>query len=316
MRRYTAQRLVALIPVLLGVSIIVFGIMHLVPGDVVLLRLSQSPGATPQDIADLKKDLGLDESVPVQYQKWMTNLIQGDMGRSLWTNKPVREDLQSKLPVSLELALLAGIVAIIIGIPAGVVSAVWQGSWVDYLTRVTVILGLAVPNFALATLALVLFSIWFAWSPEVWYHPFTEDPVANIQQMLLPSLLLGFSLSASISRMTRATMLEVLRQDYIRTARAKGLRQFIVVVRHGLKNALPPVLTIIGLQFGFLMSGTVVIESIFGLPGMGRLMLDAISHRDYTLVQGAVLVVAFLYVSINLMVDLAYGVVDPRIRYR
>lgn len=315
MASYLIRRLLATIPVIIGVSVVVFAIMQMVPGDVVLLRMSEAPGATEDDVQAMREDLGLDRSKPEQYLRWAQGVAKGDLGTSLWTNTPILDEIKKKVPVSLELALFAASFSIVLGVTTGVISAVFSGTLTDYLTRVIMTLGIAVPNFALATLLLVVLGVFFSWSPGVWYQPLTEDPVANLRQMLLPALLLGFSLSASIARMTRSAMLEVLRQDYVRTARAKGIRETRVIVRHALKNAMPPILTIIGLQFGFLMSGAVVIEAIFGLPGMGRFMLDAISRRDYTTVQSAVLLISIVYVLINVAVDMTYGWLDPRIRY-
>lgn len=314
MGAYLLRRLLAAIPVIIGVSVVVFAVMQMVPGDIVLLRMAESPGATQADVEALRKDLGLDRSKPEQYGLWASGVLRGDLGTSLWTNTPILDEVVKKVPVSVELALLSAAFSILLGVSAGIISAISSGSIADYLTRVIITLGIAVPNFALATLLLVVLGVYFAWSPGVWYEPLTDDPVANLKQMLLPSLLLGFSLAASIARMTRSAMLEVLHQDYVRTARAKGLRQSRVIVRHALKNAMPPIITIIGLQFGFLMSGAVVIESIFGLPGLGRFMLEAISRRDYTTVQSAVLLISIVYVLINVIVDMSYGWLDPRIR--
>lgn len=315
MQRYIIRRLLLIAPIIIGVSLIVFGVMHLVPGNVVLLRMSQSPGSTPQQIEQMTHDLGLDRSLPVQYKQWVGDLVQGNMQKSLWTGEPVSKELANTIPVTFELALIAAAIAIILGLTTGVAAAVWEGRWIDYLSRVIVILGLSVPTFATATLALLVGSIWLGWSPAVFYEPFTHSPMSNLQQMILPAALLGFALSASISRMTRATMLEVIQQDYMRTARAKGLNGNIVIWRHGLKNALAPVVTIIGLQFAYLMGGTVVIETIFGLPGMGKLMFDAINERDYTTIQGAVLVVALAFIVVNLITDISYAFIDPRVKY-
>lgn len=315
MQQYLLRRILTLVPVVLGVSFLVFTVMHMVPGDTVLMRLAESPSASQKDIEELRQELGLDKPFLVQYFDWLGGLLRGDLGRSLWTNDPVLDDIASRLPVTIELGILSAAVSAILGVSIGVISAIRQDSLLDYVLRVFVTLGLAVPNFALATLVLVLLGLWFQWSPGIWYTPLTEDPLANLQQMFLPALLLGFSLSASIARMTRSSVLEVLRQDYIRTAVAKGLRERNVILRHALKNAMPPVFTIMGLQFGFLMGGAVVIEAIFGLPGLGRLMLDAINHRDYVLIQGAVFVVATSYVLVNIAVDVSYGFLDPRIRY-
>lgn len=315
MQQYLIRRLLMVFPVVLGVSLLTFAVMQLVPGDTVLLRLNNSPGASQQDIEDMRRELGIDRPFLVQYLDWLGGVVRGDMGDSLWTGAPVLSDITNRMPVTAELALLSAVFATFLGVFAGVLSAVRQDSVSDYISRLVMTLGLAVPNFALATLVIVLLGLWLRWSPGIWYHPITEDPFANLKQLALPSVLLGFSLSASIARMTRSSMLEVMRQDYIRTAASKGLNERTVIMRHALKNALPPVITIIGLQFGFLLGGAVVIESIFGLPGLGRLMLDAIAQRDYILIQACVFVVSTIYVLVNIAVDITYGILDPRIRY-
>ncbi len=315
MQQYVLRRFILVFPVVLGVSFLVFAVMHMVPGDTVMLRLAQSPTASQRDVEELRKELGLDKPFLVQYFDWLGDLVRGDLGRSLWTNDPVSTDIMKRVPVTAELGILSALISAVMGVSAGVVSAVRQDSFADYSTRIVMTLGLAVPNFALATLVLVLLGLWFQWSPGIWYHSLVDDPVANLRQMFLPALLLGFSLSASIARMTRSSMLEVLSQDYVRTATAKGLATRTVIFRHALRNAMSPVITIIGLQFGFLLGGAVVIESIFGLPGLGRLMLDAINQRDYMLIQGAVFLIATSYVLVNIVVDVSYGLLDPRIRY-
>lgn len=315
MQAYVIRRLILTLPVVLGVSFLVFAVMHMVPGDTVMIRLATSPQASRKDMDELRHEMGIDKPFLVQYADWLGHVARGNLGRSLWTNDPVVSDIADRLPVTAELGVLAAFISAAFGVTAGVVSAIRQDGWVDYITRVIISLGLAIPSFALATLVIVLSGIWFQWSPGVWYHSLAADPAANIKQMFLPALLLGFSLSASIARMTRSAMLEVLRQDYVRTARAKGLASRTVIIRHALRNAMPSVVTIVGLQFGFLMGGAVVMEQIFGLPGLGRLMLNAINQRDYILVEGAVFVIATSYVLVNLVVDVLYGVLDPRIRY-
>lgn len=223
MQQYVLRRFILVFPVVLGVSFLVFAVMHMVPGDTVMLRLAQSPTASQRDVEELRKELGLDKPFLVQYFDWLGDLVRGDLGRSLWTNDPVSTDIMKRVPVTAELGILSALISAVMGVSAGVVSAVRQDSFADYSTRIVMTLGLAVPNFALATLVLVLLGLWFQWSPGIWYHSLVDDPVANLRQMFLPALLLGFSLSASIARMTRSSMLEVLSQDYVRTATAKGL---------------------------------------------------------------------------------------------
>jgi peptide/nickel transport system permease protein len=241
--------------------------------------------------------------------------LQGDLGRSLWTSTPVTEQLAARLPVTLELSVLALAVALVVALPIGIYSAIRQDTAGDYLARSFSILMLAVPSFWLGTLVMVLPSIWWGWSPQIEYIPLTRDPVKNLGQMILPAVILGTSLSAILMRFTRTMMLEVLRQDYIRTAWAKGLSERLVVIRHALRNALIPVVTLIGLQAPLLIGGAVIIEQIFVIPGMGLLLLEAVSQRDYPIVTGVFLVVGLCVMLINLLVDLSYGLLDPKVRY-
>jgi peptide/nickel transport system permease protein len=315
MRRYVIQRILLLIPTLFLVSFAVFSMVRVIPGDVVELMVAEQGFA--EDREEMRKILGLDKPILQQYFIYMKKIIlEGDMGTSLWSREPVVKEIGRRLPVSLNLAALAIIWTIIIGIPMGVISALKQDTWVDYLVRSTAIGGLSIPNFWIATMLLVFGALWFKWVPPMDYVPFTENPAQNLSQLLAPSLILSIARSAAIMRMTRTMMLEVMREDYIRTARAKGLSKLIVVIRHALKNALIPVLIIIGLQLAFLVGGTVIMESIFVLPGMGKYLIDAISWRDYPVVQGINLILCSVIISINLIVDLLYGFIDPRIRYR
>jgi peptide/nickel transport system permease protein len=315
MRRYVIRRILLLIPTLFIVSFAVFSMVRVIPGDVVELMVAEQGFA--EDREEMRKILGLDKPILQQYFIYMKKIIfEGDMGTSLWSREPVVKEIGRRLPVSLNLAALAIIWTIIIGIPMGVISALKQDTWVDYLVRSTAIGGLSVPNFWIATMLMVFGAIWFKWVPPMDYVPFTENPAQNLSQLLAPSLILSIARSAAIMRMTRTMMLEVMREDYIRTARAKGLSKLIVVTRHALKNALIPVLIIIGLQLAFLVGGTVIMESIFVLPGMGKYLIDAISWRDYPVVQGINLILCSVIISINLIVDLLYGFIDPRIRYR
>ncbi len=303
-----------LVPTLLLVSFFIFSIVRLLPGDVVAIMIAEQGYA--EDEAELRQMLGLDKPLVVQYARYMKNVLKGDLGVSLWSGKPVTEELSRRLPTTLRLGLLALFWTILLGVPVGVISALYQDRWTDYLIRSAAIGGLSIPGFWIATLLLVFGAIWFRWIPPMDYVPFTANPLKSFSQLLAPALILSFALSAGIMRMTRTMMLEVMKEDYIRTARAKGLTGWVVVVRHALKNALIPVLSIMGIQIAFLIGGTVIMESIFVLPGMGRYLLDAISWRDYPAIQGINLIICTWIISINLIIDLLYGLFDPRIRYR
>jgi len=314
LRWYILRRLLLLVPTLLLVSFFIFSIVRFLPGDVVAIMISEQGYA--DDEAELRKTLGLDKPLIIQYATYMKNVFRGDLGKSLWSGKPVTEELSRRLPTTLRLGLMALFWTILMGVPIGVLSALYQDRWSDYLLRSTAIGGLSIPGFWIATLVLVFGSIWFKWVPPMDYVPFSANPIKSLSQLLVPSFILSIALSAGIMRMTRTMMLEVMKEDYIRTARAKGLAGWVVVVRHALKNALIPVLSIMGLQIAFLIGGTVIMESIFVLPGMGKYLIDAISWRDYPAIQGVNLLICTWVISINLIVDLLYGLFDPRIRYR
>ena len=318
MQAYIARRLMALIPTLLFASIIVFVTVRLIPGDIIDMMLSQNDvSAGKMDREALVRALGLDKPIWSQYLSWVGRIVfHGDLGNSLWQTTPVTEQLAARLPVTFELGLLAVLIGLSIALPIGVYSAIRQDTAGDYIARSFSILMLAIPSFWLGTMVLVIPSIFWGWSPEVSYVPFFDDPVGNIKQMLLPAVVLGTALSAITMRMTRTMMLEVLRQDYIRTAMAKGLPERLVVVRHALRNALIPVVTLIGLQAPIVIGGTVILEQIFGIPGMGLLLLDAVNQRDYPIITGVFLVVGVAVMLINLLVDLSYGLLDPRVRVR
>ena len=318
MQAYIARRLMALIPTLLFASIIVFVTVRLIPGDIIDMMLSQNDvSAGKMDREALVRALGLDKPIWSQYLSWVGRIVfHGDLGNSLWQTTPVTEQLAARLPVTFELGLLAVLIGLSIALPIGVYSAIRQDTAGDYIARSFSILMLAIPSFWLGTMVLVIPSIFWGWSPEVSYIPFFENPVGNVKQMLLPAVVLGTALSAITMRMTRTMMLEVLRQDYIRTAMAKGLPERLVVVRHALRNALIPVVTLIGLQAPIVIGGTVILEQIFGIPGMGLLLLDAVNQRDYPIITGVFLVVGVAVMLINLLVDLSYGLLDPRVRVR
>lgn len=314
MQAYILRRLLALVPTLIFASLIVFLSLRLVPGSVVDLMLAQNDIATGQDRARVEEALGLDRPLVLQYFVWTGQALTGDLGASLWQNTPVTEMLAERIPVSFELGLLALLVALSVAIPIGVYAAMRQDGLGDHVTRSFSILMLAVPSFWLGTLVMVFPSVWWRWAPELEYTPFLADPVKNLSHMLVPAILLGLSLSAVTMRLTRTMMLEVMRQDYIRTARAKGVSELGVVVRHALRNGLIPVVTLIGLQAPLLIGGSVIMEQIFVIPGMGLLLLEAVFQRDYPVVSGVFLAVGLAVLLINLVVDLSYGFLDPKVR--
>jgi len=318
MQAYIVRRLLALIPALFFASIIVFVTVRLIPGSVIDLMLSQNDiSADKLSREQLVAALGLDKPIWEQYARWMGGiLLAGDFGRSLWGNTPVAELLVARLPVTFELGLMALVVALAVAIPIGAYSAMRQDTAGDYLGRSFSILMLAVPSFWMGTMVMVFPSMWWGWSPEVKFVPFRQDPLHNLSQMILPAIILGTSLSAVTMRLTRTMMLEVLRQDYIRTAWAKGLTETLVVARHALRNALIPVVTLIGLQAPLLIGGAVIMEQIFVIPGMGLLLLEAVNQRDYPIITGVFLIVGVAVMMINLLVDLSYGMLDPKVRYR
>jgi peptide/nickel transport system permease protein len=316
MTTYIVRRLLLLLPSLLVVTLLVSLIVRLLPGKAIDILLAQQGFTVAADRAKLEAELGLDRSWIRQYVDWVSGIPRGDLGESLRTRRPITAELRARLPVTLELAAVAFVIALGIAIPIGVLSAVKQDTALDYATRSLAIGAVALPGFWLATLVVVWPSVWWGWSPPVTYTRFEADPLANLSKIWLPALLLALYLVGYLMRMTRAMMLEVLRSDYIRTARAKGLASLAVINRHGLRNALIPVVTIIGLQIPVLIGGATVYETVFSIPGVGRYMLDAAANRDYPVIQGINLVLASVVLFINLAVDLAYTVIDPRIRLR
>ncbi len=318
MRTYVAKRLLLIVPTLLGVASLVFVIMRVIPGDVTLLILGgdQAGRIDPAQIAAMKRRLGIDQPLLVQFGTWLWGVLRFDFGTSLWSGRPVVEELLIRLPLSLELAFAATLVSVLIAIPCGMLSAVRQDTWVDYVIRVISIGGLAIPSFWVGILCILFLVIYFGWGPPLEYTPPWVDPWANFQQMVWPVVTVGYRYAAVTTRMTRSTVLEVLREDYIRTAWAKGLRERAIVVRHALKNAMLPVITLIGTEFAFLIGGLVVTETVFTLNGVGRFVVDAVARRDYPVVQALVFLIAFGFVIVNLLVDLTYAWFDPRIRYR
>jgi len=316
MRTYLLKRVMLIIPTLLGVATVVFLIMRVIPGNVALLIIGGDQARVDRaQLAALEHRLGIDQPLAVQFGHWLWGVLHFDFGNSLWTGRPVLEELAARLPLSLELAVMATIISVLLAIPLGMLAAVRQDTWVDYVIRVFSIGGLAIPSFWVGILIILLLVIYFGWGPPLEFTPLWVDPWANFQQMIWPILTVGYRYSAVTTRMTRSTVLEVLREDYIRTAWAKGLRERAVVIRHALKNAMLPVITLIGTEFAFLIGGLVVTETVFTLNGVGRFVVDAVAHRDYPVVQALVFVIALSFVLVNLLIDLAYAWFDPRIRY-
>jgi peptide/nickel transport system permease protein len=312
--RYLIRRLLLLVPTLLGVSIVVFVLVRLLPGDAATLQL-QDAKASAADEAAVRAQLGLDKPMYLQYIDWLGTLLHGDFGHSFRSKQPIAQELAARIPVTLELGIVSLMIAAIVATSIGVISAVRQDTWMDYTSRSAAIALLAIPAFWLGTLVVTLPSVWWHWTPPLQYVKFTQDPVKNLSIIIIPALILGLGLSGGLMRLVRTQMLEVLHQDFIRTASAKGLAELAVITRHALKNAFIPALTVLGLQVGLLVSGAVVLESIFVLPGMGRYLLEAVQSRDYPAIQALNLIFATVIVVTNLIVDLLYGWLDPRVRY-
>ena len=316
MRTYVVRRALNGLLVLWLVSIVIFSLVRILPGDAVIMQLDQAAAPTPEILSRARQELGLERPFLAQYRTWITGAVHGDLGRSLITRRPVTNELLKRINLTSHLAVMSIIVALLIALPIGVLSAVKQDTASDYVARFFAVLGLSLPDFWLATVVITFLAIWVQWIPPIGFAPLWEDPARCLGQLLIPALIIGARLAAVSMRMTRSSLLEVLHQDYIRTARAKGARERAVIVRHALKNAFIPVVTVIGQQFSVLLGGTVIVEFIFLQPGVGSLMLDAVLLRDYTLIQGAVLFFAVVIVVTNLLVDLSYAWLDPRIRYR
>jgi peptide/nickel transport system permease protein len=314
MSHYIIARILAAIPVLAVMSMLIFAGVRVIPGDVCRIVL-QSPEVDQAQCDVLYARLGLDQPIVEQYLSWIGNVLTGDFGTSLISDRSVLSQIQGRLGVTIELSLFAVILAVGVGIPIGVYSALQRDKAGDFVLRVLTIAWLSIPSFWIATLLITFPAKWWGYAPPVAYQSLFANPVGNIEKLLLPALSLGLTLAGSIARITRSTMLEVLRQDYIRTAKAKGLSQSVVLSRHALKNAMLPVITVLGLQLGALLGGTVIIESIYALPGLGTLLLGSVTLKDFPQVQGIVLFFAVVVVALNLIVDLSYGLFDPRVRY-
>jgi peptide/nickel transport system permease protein len=319
LKAYAVKRVLLFLPTIVLTTIVVFGLFWIVPGDVATLILVGADGedtATIEDIEKLRQKLGLDRPIHVQYGEWLWNVLRGDLGTSLWYRVPVTEELRGRFLVTFELSVMAIIMAFIVGVPLGVISAVKQDTAMDYVSRVFALIGVAMPNFWLGVLTIYGLAYWAGWLPPLGYASLWDDPLLNLQQLVFPAMVLSFSNLGLTARVTRSSMLEVLREDYVRTARAKGLQELVVLGRHTLKNALLPVITISGYQFAGLLGGVIIIESIFVVPGVGSWTIQSIHHRDFVVLQGVIVLVAVVILTLNLIIDLFYGVLDPRIRYQ
>ena len=318
MQAYIAKRCLLFIPTLLLATLLAFLLLRIIPGDPALVKLAGETGAakfTQAELHDLQVKLGTDRPLYVQYGKWVWGMLKLNFGMSMFFEEPVAQDLIDKFPITLELAVLAMLLAIIIAVPLGLVSAIKQNTPADYIARIISITGVALPNFWVGILIVYFLVLLFAWMPPLGYANLWDDPATNLQQFIFPALALGFFEMAFVARVTRSSMLEVYREDYTRTARGKGLAERVVILRHALKNALLPMATVSGYEFGRLLAGTVVIENIFMVPGMGKLLLDSVFHRDYATVQAIIVVTTVSVLILNLALDLIYGWLNPRIRY-
>lgn len=313
MLSFVAGRLVLLIPLLLAVSLVTFILIRLVPGDPVTAQYGLDPSrADPAQIERVRQQLGLNDPLPIQYLRYLGNLVRGDFGRSVSTQRPVGPDLLQRMPLTLQLAAASMLVVVLIAIPLGIVSATHRGGWQDNLAMGASLFGVSMPSFWIGIMLILLFSLQLGWLPSVTR---LDGPVSTLKALILPALTLGLGLAGLVTRVTRSSMLEVLGQDYVRTARSKGLRSRVVLVRHAVRNALIPIVTVLGVQFASLLSGAVIVETIFAWPGMGRFAVDAILRRDYPVIMGTVLVFATIFVLVNLVVDVVYAWADPRVRY-
>lgn len=315
MRAYILKRIILMIPTLLIVTIVTFGIVNAMPGDAITARLLESPAFNPADLEAKRAQLGLDKPLYEQYWIWLGNVLRGDFGDSLWSEQPVTNLLKDAVPITLELTILALLLTVIFALIVGVLSAIRQDGPLDYTLRLLSIAGLSIPSFWLGILFVVLMARWFNYLSPLQYTPIYEDPIQNLKQFLPGAVIIAIGASAGMARITRSSMLEVLRQDYIRTAAAKGLRERAIILRHALKNALIPVITVAGAQVGVLLGGSVIAENIFTLPGMGQLLLRSVSSRDFITIQAITLWIAGAVVIMNLVVDVLYAYIDPRIRY-
>ena len=316
MLRYAINRILLMIPTLLGVAVLVFFLLRIVPGDIVEIKLRGDGGTVTQETIELeRKRLGLDRPLINQFGTWMIDMARFDFGNSMWTERPVVTEIAGRLELSLQVAIMATIIAVLLAIPMGTAAALFRGTWIDYTVRLVTIGGLSIPSFWFGMIIMLTLLSLFTWLPPITFTPIYVDPVANLTQLIWPALAVGYRYCAVVARMIRSSLLEVMNEDYIRTARAKGVYEKLVVSRHALRNALLPAITVIGLEFTFLIGGLVVTEQVFNLNGIGQLFVQSVSRNDFTLIQGMVMLIAAFYVFVNLAIDLLYAVFDPRIRY-
>jgi peptide/nickel transport system permease protein len=317
MLRYLINRLLLTIPTLLGVAVLTFFVLRVVPGDIVEVKLRADGGNVTQEVIEQERHrLGLDRPLLVQFGDWMKGLATFDLGTSMWTGRPVSEEIALRFELSIQVAIMATLVAMLVALPLGTASALFKDTWIDYVIRVVTIAGLAVPAFWLGMLIILSLLYFFNWLPPITYTPLYVDPLANLSQLIWPALAVGYRYAAVVARMVRSSVIEVLKEDYIRTARAKGVFERLVVSRHAMRNALLPAITVIGLEFAFLIGGLVVTEQVFNLNGIGRLFVQSVSRNDFILIQAMVMLIAVIYIVVNMVVDLLYAALDPRIRYR
>ena len=319
MRTYALRRLGLFIPTLILTTLIVFVLFFLVPGDAALVILTGEEGAgavTDEDIARMRHELGLDRPIHVQYGSWIWGILRGDLGTSIWYQTPVIDELKDKFAVTVELSIFGIAMAFLMAVPLGIISAVKQDTWPDYISRIVSLVGIALPTFWLSILMVYFLAYTFNWLPPLGYASLWEDPWLNLEQLFFPALAIAFHDLAFTARVTRSSMLEVLREDYMRTARAKGLKEMAVVGRHALKNAILPVVTVSGYQFARALGGVISVETIFVVPGLGRFVIESILHRDFVVLQAVILLTAAVVLTLNLVIDLLYGILDPRIRYQ
>lgn len=319
MKQYALRRIGLFVPTLILTTLIVFVLFFLVPGDAALVILTGEEGAgavTQEDIDRMRHELGLDRPIHIQYGSWMWGILRGDLGTSIWYQTPVIDELKDKFAVTLELAIFGIAMAFVMAIPLGIISAVKQDAWPDYVSRFLSLVGIALPTFWLAILMVYFLAYTFNWLPPLGYATLWEDPLLNLEQLFFPALAIAFHDLAFTARVTRSSMLEVLREDYMRTARAKGLKEMTVVLRHALKNAILPVMTVSGYQFARALGGVIIVETIFVVPGLGRFVIESILHRDFAVLQAVILLTAAVVLFLNLVIDMLYGVLDPRIRYQ
>ena len=317
MVRYIFKRVLLMVPTLLGVAILIFFMLRVVPGDIIELKLRGDGGGASAAVVEQERErLGLNKPLPLQFALWIKGMATLDMGSSLWTNRPVVEEIGIRIGLTLQVAFMAALIAAVIAIPLGTISALYRDTWIDYSLRIFTLAGLAVPSFWLAMMIIQLLLSMFSWAPPITYTSFFVDPVANLSQLIWPALAVGYRYAAVVTRLVRSSIIEVMREDYIRTARAKGLFEKAVIVRHAMGNALLPAITVFALEFAFLIGGLVVTEQVFNLNGIGRLFVDAVAHNDYTMIQAIVMMIAVMFIVLNLLVDVLYCVLDPRILYR